>query len=126
MTMDTLGFEPRALRRADVIPLHHVPLRSRGTQRIYSFSCAAAAGLPVLRLFVQKSARRARRQNAETRDRTGDLQIFGLTLPQLSYRGIRVTLPLSASYRKLSERSRVQVPEQPRLGAATTNGASDR
>ena len=24
---------------------------------------------------------------AETRDRTGDLQIFGLTLPQLSYRG---------------------------------------
>ena len=25
--------------------------------------------------------------NAETRDRTGDLQIFGLTLSQLSYRG---------------------------------------
>ena len=24
--------------------------------------------------------------NAETRDRTGDLQIFGLTLSQLSYR----------------------------------------
>jgi hypothetical protein len=27
------------------------------------------------------------RLNAETRDRTGDLQIFGLTLSQLSYRG---------------------------------------
>ena len=26
-------------------------------------------------------------KNAETRDRTGDLQIFSLTLPQLSYRG---------------------------------------
>ena len=26
-------------------------------------------------------------KNAETRDRTGDLQIFGLTLSQLSYRG---------------------------------------
>ena len=25
---------------------------------------------------------------AETRDRTGDLQIFGLTLSQLSYRGL--------------------------------------
>jgi hypothetical protein len=28
-----------------------------------------------------------RKQNAETRDRTGDLQIFSLTLSQLSYRG---------------------------------------
>ena len=27
--------------------------------------------------------------NAETRDRTGDLQIFSLTLSQLSYRGLR-------------------------------------
>ena len=27
---------------------------------------------------------------AETRDRTGDLQIFGLTLSQLSYRGLNV------------------------------------
>ena len=26
--------------------------------------------------------------NAKTRDRTGDLQIFGLTLSQLSYRGL--------------------------------------
>ena len=30
---------------------------------------------------------RAHMKNAETRDRTGDLQIFGLTLSQLSYRG---------------------------------------
>ena len=30
--------------------------------------------------------------NAETRDRTGDLQIFSLTLSQLSYRGLVTTL----------------------------------
>ena len=29
-------------------------------------------------------------ENAETRDRTGDLQIFGLTLSQLSYRGMLI------------------------------------
>ena len=28
--------------------------------------------------------------NAETRDRTGDLQIFSLTLSQLSYRGLDI------------------------------------
>ena len=28
-------------------------------------------------------------QHAETRDRAGDLQIFGLTLSQLSYRGLK-------------------------------------
>jgi hypothetical protein len=28
--------------------------------------------------------------NAETRDRTGDLQIFSLTLSQLSYRGFEI------------------------------------
>ena len=31
--------------------------------------------------------KRTKRQSAETRDRTGDLQIFSLTLSQLSYRG---------------------------------------
>ena len=30
------------------------------------------------------------RTNAETRDRTGDLQIFSLTLSQLSYRGFEI------------------------------------
>ena len=30
---------------------------------------------------------KAMRNSAETRDRTGDLQIFSLTLSQLSYRG---------------------------------------
>ena len=29
-----------------------------------------------------------RNKNAEARDQTGDLQIFGLTLSQLSYRGL--------------------------------------
>ena len=32
--------------------------------------------------------RSALRNSAETRDRTGDLQIFSLTLSQLSYRGL--------------------------------------
>ena len=31
---------------------------------------------------------RSKGQDAETRDQTGDLQIFGLTLSQLSYRGL--------------------------------------
>ena len=31
-------------------------------------------------------------KNAETRDRTGDLQIFSLTLSQLSYRGVQSNL----------------------------------
>ena len=31
--------------------------------------------------------RGGRKKRAETRDRTGDLQIFSLTLSQLSYRG---------------------------------------
>ena len=30
--------------------------------------------------------------DAETRDRSGDLQIFSLTLSQLSYRGLNTTL----------------------------------
>ena len=38
-------------------------------------------------------------QNAETRDRTGDLQIFGLTLSQLSYRGLASV----ANIRRLSQ-----------------------
>ena len=33
-----------------------------------------------------------KKKNAETRDRTGDLQIFSLTLSQLSYRGSTCTL----------------------------------
>ena len=37
-------------------------------------------------------------RNAETRDRTGDLQIFGLTLSQLSYRGDRAILHNAKSY----------------------------
>ena len=47
---------------ADVIPLHHVPLLTSEPKK-----------------------------NAETRDRTGDLQIFSLTLSQLSYRGLPMT-----------------------------------
>ena len=40
----------------------------------------------------------AKSSNAETRDRTGDLQIFGLTLSQLSYRGDRAILHNAKSY----------------------------
>ena len=50
---------------------------SIGTARIQG----AALEVKPLHLF------RAQGGHAETRDRTGDLQIFSLTLPQLSYRG---------------------------------------
>ena len=57
-----------------------------------------AAGRPTLRTAVQAAGRPALlsavraaglwlRASAETRDRAGDLQIFSLTLSQLSYRG---------------------------------------
>ena len=39
-----------------------------------------------IRLNIQRPFRIVK--NAETRDRAGDLQIFGLTLSQLSYRGL--------------------------------------
>ena len=42
--------------------------------------------LPLLGLCACQPAEG--RKNAETRDRTGDLQIFSLTLSQLSYRGL--------------------------------------
>ena len=35
-----------------------------------------------------------RSRNAETRDRTGDLQIFTLTLSQLSYRGCEIVIQI--------------------------------
>ena len=37
-------------------------------------------------------------RNAETRDRAGDLQIFSLTLSQLSYRGLRINTTRWHSY----------------------------
>ena len=36
---------------------------------------------------ILQKAKERENENAETRDRTGDLQIFSLTLSQLSYRG---------------------------------------
>ena len=36
--------------------------------------------------------------NAETRDRTGDLQIFSLTLSQLSYRGCCILFPIANAF----------------------------
>ena len=36
--------------------------------------------------------------SAETRDRTGDLQIFSLTLSQLSYRGHSITMGIGINY----------------------------
>ena len=52
---------------------------------------------------VQKECRSISLQtNAETRDRTGDLQIFGLTLSQLSYRGYAPNLKPSPELKFLS------------------------
>ena len=38
-------------------------------------------------IFFGRAGQHMHQGNAETRDRTGDLQIFSLTLSQLSYRG---------------------------------------
>ena len=38
------------------------------------------------------------RSDAETRDRTGDLQTFALTLSQLSYRGYISSLPQTSGH----------------------------
>ena len=120
---------------ADVIPLHHVPLRRRGAKRLCSLSCAilawglrtgigefpstflqlskASAGLRRLQNALAAAlAPDARKQNAETRDRTGDLQIFGLTLSQLSYRG-HVFSPDTLECKKLS--LHIQEPSQPHI-----------
>ena len=50
-----------------------------------------AAAMRLLRSYMKKN-------DAKTRDRTGDFQIFGLTLSQLSYRGLDLwTWPYAAS-----------------------------
>ena len=51
---------------------------------------ARSSHAPVALVYVKN--------HAETRDRTGDLQVFGLTLSQLSYRGLDLwTWPYAAS-----------------------------
>ena len=55
-------------------------------------SVSSACGLLAQRISVGQKVQLCPREpahqgNAETRDRTGDLQIFSLTLSQLSYRG---------------------------------------
>ena len=76
--MDTLGFEPRAFRMrsgCDTTTPCALEKQRRNT------TCIRSPFLLVVR------PRTKRNENAETRDRTGDLQIFSLTLSQLSYRG---------------------------------------
>ena len=48
---------------------------------------ADTSPLPVVLVLQAAHVTRQRRSFAETRDRAGDLQIFSLTLSQLSYRG---------------------------------------
>ena len=54
-------------------------------------------------------------KGAETRDRTGDLQIFGLTLFQLSYRGNTKIAPNVAN-----PHPRIHIHTQPRQRTHTT------
>ena len=55
-------------------------------KRHFSCDCHESCGWKeVLTIIVHHAT--ICKQNAETRDRTGDLQIFSLTLSQLSYRG---------------------------------------
>ena len=58
-----------------------VPLTKDCTPQVQA-ALLAAASRPTISLV-----RAGANHSAETRDRTGDLQIFSLTLSQLSYRG---------------------------------------
>lgn len=53
---------------------------------------ASRHGLP---RSLSSGALRGKGPDAETRDRTGDLQIFSLTLSQLSYRGLLMVVARS-------------------------------
>ena len=53
-------------------------------------------------------------RNAETRDRTGDLQIFGLTLSQLSYRGDHAILH-NAKFHPVSQAQQANSVAKPHL-----------
>ena len=46
-------------------------------------------------------------RNAETRDRTGDLQIFGLTLSQLSYRGLTIVISCQVHSKPISNAKQI-------------------
>ena len=69
-------------------------------------------------------------KNAETRDRTGDLQIFSLTLSQLSYRGLvtdtkKITkLLLRLTTAKPRDRPRSRQSSQKGVGLAAVMAAS--
>jgi hypothetical protein len=84
---------------ADVMPLYHVPSAKHGTQvhRLeahYAVFCAVGFASYVAGCLSGIGPRgpeppsRQWKSFAETRGRTGDLQIFSLALSQLSYRGI--------------------------------------
>ena len=71
-----------------------------------------------------------RQSNAKTRDRAGDLQIFSLTLSQLSYRGscTQETSPVTWTWASLSrsipQRSQENQAQPPRASSASGHGAS--
>ena len=65
-----------------IVPLHFMPARGAA-------STARTAPSPTV-LCDLHQFRPQPRSHAETRDRTGDLQIFSLTLSQLSYRGLEM------------------------------------
>ena len=65
--------------------------------------------------------------NAETRDRTGDLQIFGLTLSQLSYRGCASNTTLASAQGLLRELNPGPLGPKPldQAAVAHAGGAKD-
>ena len=76
--MDTLRFEPRAFRmRSGCDTTTPCALEKQRRNTTWTQSSFLFGSRP----------KSKRNENAETRDRTGDLQIFSLTLSQLSYRG---------------------------------------
>ena len=74
------GFEPRSLDSESRV----LTVTPRGLVIIFGHHTMSLRSRRADKVVLFKSLRR----DAETRDRTGDLQIFSLTLSQLSYRGL--------------------------------------
>ena len=74
----------------------------------------------------KKSQRNKSNTSAETRDRTGDLQIFSLTLSQLSYRGELTLIKISQNNPKDGVRKNIKTNAINDSSGVRTHALSDQ
>jgi hypothetical protein len=90
--MHTRGIEPRSQAwKACMMPLHYVcdyKISLLGKEGTVLLNATTRTYFVLTHVIMRGPDPTRKCENAETRDRTGDLQIFGLTLSQLSYRGL--------------------------------------